>query len=93
MSSVYTIVGDKDSGKYVVTENNNVEPLFEVTNKHYGGLKEARQRIGQHLMSKGYSLTIECEHRCVKQGRKNNPLERWTVEEYLIGVPLKSKKS
>lgn len=83
----FIIKGDKESGKYIVTKDGR--DLFEITKMHYGGLKEARQRIGKHLQAKGYSLDKEFEHQCIKLGRKNNPKRRWTVEEYLIGVPRK----
>lgn len=89
MGYFFTIEGDKESGKYVVTVNGNTAPLFVITGMHYGGLKEARQRIGNHLKSKGYLPNSVFEHYCIKPKRKNNPKLKWTVEEYLIGVPLK----
>ncbi|PAE27926.1 hypothetical protein CHI07_17175 [Paenibacillus sp. 7884-2] len=83
----FTIKGDKDFGRYVVSQDG--QELFEITEMHYGGLKEARQRIGSYLQAKGHSLNESFEHACVKPGRKNNPKLRWSVEEYLIGVPIK----
>jgi hypothetical protein len=89
MSYFFTIEGDKESGKYVVTESGITEPLFVITGVHYGGLKEARQSIGKHLLSKGYSQNSVFEHYCIKPNRRNNPKLKWTVKEYLVVVPLK----
>lgn len=89
MESHFTIKGDKESGNYIVHESGKLEPIFEITGMHYGGLKEARQRIGNFLKSKGYGLNSVFEHQCVKPGRKNNPVHSWTVEEYLIGAPIR----
>lgn len=89
MGSYFIIKGDKESGKYIVLESGNPVPIIEITDMHYGGLKEARQWIGNYLKSEGYGLNSVFEHQCVKPGRKNNPVHNWTVEEYLIGVSSK----
>ncbi len=87
MGSSFTIIGDKESGNYIVIENGKPGPIIEITGVHYGGLKEARQRIGNHLKSNGHDLNRVFEHQCIKPVRKNNPVLNWTVEEYLVGVP------
>ncbi|MEH7248938.1 hypothetical protein V7114_19385 [Neobacillus niacini] len=87
----FTIEGDRVSGKYIVFESHNghSENIFEVIGRHNGGLKEARQTIGEYLKKSGYPLNKAFKHQCVKPGRKYNPLHEWTIDEYLIGVPLK----
>jgi hypothetical protein len=52
-------------------------------------LKEARQKIGEYLRISGHSLNQVILHQCIKMNRKKNPLHEWTVDEYLLGVPLK----
>ncbi|WP_409296821.1 hypothetical protein V1498_02930 [Peribacillus sp. SCS-26] len=91
MNHFFAIEGDKVSGKYVVTEriNGGIQILFEINNRHQGGLKEARQMIGNYLKNKGHSLNEVFVHQCIKPGRKQNPIQKWTVEEYLFGVPGK----
>lgn len=91
MGSYFTIKGDKESGKYIVHESGKPQPIIEITGMHYGGLKEARQRIGNYLKSKGHGLNSVFKHQCIKPVRKNNPFHNWTVEEYLIGVPKKKQ--
>jgi hypothetical protein len=90
---VFTIEGDRGSGRYVVVEWNNgiSHKIFEIKGRHHGGLKEARQMIGEYLKKSGDPLDKVFKHQCIKPGRKNNPSHPWSIEEYLIGVPLKSK--
>jgi hypothetical protein len=89
MECFFTIIGDKESGNYLVTENGKSEPLFVISGMRYGGLKEARKRIGNYLKNNGHSINSVFVHQCIKPNRKNNPKHRWTVEEYLNGVPVK----
>jgi hypothetical protein len=87
----FTIEGDRVSGRYIVVEWNNgkSQKILEVAEKHNGGLKEARHTIGKYLRESGYPLNKVFKHQCIKPGRKNNPSHEWTIDEYLIGVPLK----
>ncbi|SMQ78363.1 hypothetical protein SAMN05444673_3387 [Bacillus sp. OV166] len=87
----FTIEGDKESGRYIVIEwqNGNSKNLFEIEGRLKGGLKEARQMIGEYLLKNGHSLDKTIWHQCIKPGRKNNPSHEWTIDEYLMGVPLK----
>jgi len=89
MASSFTIHGDKESGKYSVFKNGEIEPIFEITGMHTGGLKSTRQWIGEYLKREGQSLNSVFEHQCMKPNRKYNPKHKWTVERYLIGVPEK----
>lgn len=86
----FTIEGDRLSGKYTVTEyaNGNSVKIFESIERHNGGLKEARQMIGEHLKKSGYPMNKVFSHQCIKEGRRNNPVHEWTVNEYLTGIPL-----
>ncbi|KON66465.1 hypothetical protein AKG34_26345 [Peribacillus butanolivorans] len=80
----------RESGDYIVYEwkDGVPEKIFENFGKHYGGLKEARQKIGEHLQKSGYTIDKVFEHQCIIHTRKNNPPEsdEWTVGRYLIGV-------
>jgi hypothetical protein len=74
-SYFFTIEGDRVSGKYVVHEwnNGNSQKIFEIKGRHHGGLKEARQMVGQYLKKSGHPLNKVIKHQCIKPGRKNNP--------------------
>ncbi|WP_240415017.1 hypothetical protein [Paenibacillus periandrae] len=87
----FKITGTRVTGDYFVKEYINGVPneLFKIVKKYKGGLKEARQRIGEHLKNQGYSMNDVFKHECIVPGRKNNPSHKWTIEEYLIGVPIK----
>ncbi|MED3649606.1 hypothetical protein [Heyndrickxia sporothermodurans] len=85
----------RDSGNYIVYEwkNGVSKKIFENFGKPYGGLKEARQKIGEHLQKSGHTLNKVFEHQTIIHDRKNNPSKKgWTVEEYLIGVPEEANK-
>lgn len=87
----FTIEGDRVSGKYIVVEwcNGKSQKILEINGRHHGGLKEARQMIGEYLKKSEHPLGKVFKHQCIKPGRKNNPSYEWTIDEYLIGVPLK----
>ena len=87
----FTIEGDKETGSYVVTEwnNGNSKEIFKNNGMHYGGLKEARQVIGQYLRNNGHQINTVFTHQCIKPNREKNPIHEWTVDEYLKGVPHK----
>ncbi|MEN8698437.1 hypothetical protein [Bacillus infantis] len=87
----FTIQGDRISGKYIVVEwkDGKSNKILEINERYYGGLKESRQFIGDYLRKSGHPCTKVFQHQCIKPNRKNNPYHDWTVEEYLIGVPLK----
>jgi hypothetical protein len=44
------IEGDKEYGSYVVTKwnNGNSKTIYKNNGKYYGGLKDARQAIGEY---------------------------------------------
>lgn len=87
----FTIEGDKELGIYVAIEWHNgiSKKIFENSGKYYGGLKESRQAIGEYLRNSGYALNQVITHQCIKPNRKRNPFHEWTVDEYLLGVPIK----
>ncbi|MFB3166585.1 hypothetical protein P5G62_005630 [Neobacillus sp. 179-C4.2 HS] len=90
---LFTIEGERVSGNYVVYEwkNGYSQIICEIKGRHHGGLKEARQMIGKYLKKNGHLLNKVIKHQCIKPGRKINPTHEWTVDEYLIGVPLKKE--
>lgn len=91
----FTTTGDKDSGIYIVHECKNglTVEIGRIKGEHYRGLKKARQLIGRYLVNNyGYSLVKVITHQTIVQGRKNNPIHHWTVEQYLIGVPPSNLK-
>lgn len=80
---------NRDSGDYIVYEwKNSVREKIGNFGKRYGVLKEARQKIGEHLQKSGNSLDKVFEHQCIIHTRNNNPPEsdEWTVGRFLIGV-------
>jgi hypothetical protein len=90
MPNFYFIIeGSKESGSYFVYEVTDLvrRLIFETHCAYRGGLKISRQKIGEYLQTKGFSSNDALYHQCYKPGRKNNPILKWTVSEYLIGVP------
>jgi hypothetical protein len=86
----FKIVGTRVTGDYFVYVNGSSDELFKV-HKLKDGLKECRQKIGEYLKSQGYSNNDVFKHECIVPGRKNNPSHKWTVGQYLIGVPEKRR--
>jgi hypothetical protein len=85
----FVIEGSKETGSYIVYEVSHLvrKLIFETHGAHRGGLKISRQKIGEYLQTMGLSSNDAFYHQCNKPGRKNNPILKWTVSEYLIGVP------
>ncbi|MFD0682388.1 MULTISPECIES: hypothetical protein [unclassified Paenibacillus] len=87
--------GSKETGDYKVYEcnNGNCKLIYEINGLiNIGGLKEARQAIGRYLISNGHSVDKVFQHQCIKPGREKNPTHKWTVQNYLIGVPQTKKR-
>ncbi|GAA4725896.1 hypothetical protein [Brevibacillus fulvus] len=91
MDHYFRIEGCRETGTYFVYEITNgiAKEISEpVVGMRTGGLKKARQTIGQYLLKNGHSLSSSFTHYCIKPGRKKNYVHNWTVEQYLVGVPM-----
>ncbi|WFA20649.1 hypothetical protein ERY13_27120 [Paenibacillus mucilaginosus] len=89
----FSIEGAREGGDYVVREwiNGIGSEVARIPEAKMGGLKASRQKIGEILKLRGISKSALVTHRCIVPGRGGNPVHKWTVDQYLIGVPEKKK--
>lgn len=89
--------GCRETGNYSITEviKGKETILHNIYGNRRGGLKEARQWIGQYVMSKyDYSQDTPVVHQCVKPQReesKNPWHDDWKVNDYLKGTKASRK--